>query len=71
MQTPDDVWLALTKMALRLINDLDAEATPMPASEIAGAALSAFGDIRDIGKYRQRLETFVHDILEASTSPIA
>lgn len=64
MQTPDDVWRALTKMALRLINDLDAESAHLPADEIADSALSAFRDVQNVEQYRQRLEVFVRDILD-------
>src|SRR6476469_10021584 len=42
MHPPDDVWLTLTKMALRPINKLGAERTRLPASEIADSELSAF-----------------------------
>lgn len=63
-QAPDDIWLALTKMALRLINDLDAERAPPPPSEIADRALSALRDVRDIERYRSRLQSFVIDIVD-------
>ena len=72
MNPPEDVWRALTRMALRLINDLDVERTPMPASSIAEAAISAFRDVRGIERYRERLEAFVGDVLDdSSTAPHA
>jgi hypothetical protein len=70
MQTPDEVWLALTKTALCLINDLDAERMPRPPSEIADSALTSWGGVRGVEQYRARLEAFVRDILdEPSTMP--
>lgn len=64
MQAPDDVWRALTTMALRLLNDLDAELAPVLPSEIADRTLSLFGDVRQIEGYRVRLEAFVADMVE-------
>ena len=72
MNPPVDVWRAVTRMALRLINDLDVERTPMPASSIAEAAISAFRDVPGIERYRERLEAFVGDVLDdSSTAPHA
>lgn len=72
MKPPEDVWRALTRMAMRLMNDLDAERIPMPASSIAEAAISAFRDVPGIEQHRERLEAFVRDTLDESpTAPHA
>jgi hypothetical protein len=59
VKTPDDAWLALTRMALRLMRDLSDERQPIDPGEVVDATLAAFPDVRDVYQYRDQLEAFV------------